>query len=316
MLSFITWNPNPVAFSLGPIEIRWYGIIYALGFFLAITIIDKIFKKEKAPEGWTDKVFIYMILAVIIGARLGHVFFYGWDYYSKHPAEILMIWHGGLASHGGAIALVICAWLMSKFMTKQSFFWLADRVFVGCALVAVLIRIGNLMNSEIYGCPTDLPWGFYFLRGDTAYATIDGVMQTFHYGDVITLNGVTQYCTSKALYDAGLLLPCHPTQIYESLAYLLVFCTLMWLYWKKDGGNYSGLITGVGFTGIFIARQLIEFIKNPQEAFEVDMTFNMGQWLSVPFVLLGIFLIIRALKKGKIEYHLPATPVKEQKKKK
>ena len=150
-------------------------------------------------------------------------------------------------------------------MTKQSFFWLADRVFVGCALVAVLIRIGNLMNSEIYGCPTDLPWGFYFLRGDTAYATIDGVMQTFHYGDVITLNGVTQYCTSKALYDAGLLLPCHPTQIYESLAYLLVFCTLMWLYWKKDGGNYSGLITGVGFTGIFIARQLIEFIKNERK---------------------------------------------------
>lgn len=307
MLNFITWNPNPIALSLGPIEIRWYGIIYALGFFIAITIIDKIFKKENTPEGWVDKVFIYMILATIIGARLGHVFFYGWDYYSQHPSEIIKIWHGGLASHGGAIALVICAWLMSKYMMKVSFFWLADRVFVGCAAVAVLIRLGNLMNSEIYGGPTDLPWGFYFLRGDTAYAMIDGAIQTFHQGDIITLNGVKQYCTSQALYDAGMLLPCHPTQIYESLAYLIVFAILMWLYWKKDGGNYSGLITGVGFAGIFIARQIIEIVKNPQEAFEEDMLFNMGQWLSVPFVILGIFLIVRALKKGKIEYHLPKT---------
>ena len=311
MLNFITWNPDPVALSLGPVEIRWYGIIYALGFFLAITIIDKIFKKENAPEGWIDKVFIYMILAVIIGARLGHVFFYGWEYYSKHPAEIFMIWHGGLASHGGAIALVICAWLMSKYVTKQSFFWLADRVFVGSSLVAVMIRIGNLMNSEIYGKPTDLPWGFYFLRGDTAYANIDGALHTFHYGDVITLNGVQQYCTSQALYDAGLLLPCHPTQIYESLAYLIVFILLMWLYWKKEGGKYNGLITGVGFTGIFIARQIIEFLKNPQETFEENMTFNMGQWLSLPFVIIGIILIVRAIKKGKVEYHLPQpTPAK------
>ena len=281
----IIWDVNPVALSLGPLEIRWYGIIYALGFFIAINIIGKIFKKEGAPEEWLDKVFVYFILAVIIGSRLGHVFFYDWAYYSQHPAEIFMVWRGGLASHGGAAALILTAWLLSKYVTKQSFFWLTDRAFVGCAFVACLIRLGNLMNSEIYGTPTDLPWGFVFVRG-----------------------------SERFFDDAGNLLPCHPTQLYEATAYLLVFFLLYWMYWKKDAGKYNGLITGIGFLGIFVSRQIIEIIKNPQSDFEVDMMFNMGQWLSVPFILFGAFLVIRALKKGPVEYHLP-TP-KPQKNKK
>ena len=275
----IIWDVNPVALSLGPLEIRWYGVIYAIGFFIAINIIGKIFKKEGAPEEWLDKVFVYFILAVIIGSRLGHVFFYDWAYYSQHPAEIFMVWRGGLASHGGAAAMILTAWLLTKYMTKVSFFWLTDRVFVGSAFVACLIRLGNLMNSEIYGEPTDLPWGFIFVRGD--------------------INNT---------------IPCHPTQLYEASAYLLVFFLLYWMYWKKDAGKYNGLLTGVGFLGIFISRQIIEMIKNPQSDFEVDMTFNMGQWLSVPFILFGAFLVIRALKKGPVEYHLP-TP-KPQKTKK
>ncbi len=275
----IIWDVNPVALSLGPLEIRWYGVIYAFGFFVAINIIGKIFKKEGAPEEWLDKVFVYFILAVIIGSRLGHVFFYDWAYYSQHPAEIFMVWRGGLASHGGAAAMILTAWLLTKYMTKVSFFWLTDRVFVGSAFVACLIRLGNLMNSEIYGEPTDLPWGFIFVRGD--------------------INNT---------------IPCHPTQLYEASAYLLVFFLLYWMYWKKDAGKYNGLLTGVGFLGIFISRQIIEMIKNPQSDFEVDMTFNMGQWLSVPFILFGAFLVIRALKKGPVEYHLP-TP-KPQKTKK
>jgi prolipoprotein diacylglyceryl transferase len=190
-----------------------------------------------------------------------------------------MVWRGGLASHGGAAAMILTAWLLTKYMTKVSFFWLTDRVFVGSAFVACLIRLGNLMNSEIYGEPTDLPWGFVFVRGD--------------------INNT---------------IPCHPTQLYESFAYLLVFFLLYWMYWKKDAGKYNGLLTGVGFLGIFISRQIIEMIKNPQSDFEVDMTFNMGQWLSVPFILFGAFLVIRALKKGPVEYHLP-TP-KPQKTKK
>ena len=281
----IIWDVNPVALSLGPLEIRWYGVIYALGFFIAINIIGKTFKHDGAPEEWLDKVFVYFILAVIVGSRLGHVFFYDWAYYSQHPAEIFMVWRGGLASHGGAAAMVLTAWLLTKYMTKVSFFWLTDRVFVGSAFVACLIRIGNLMNSEIYGEPTDLPWGLIFVRG------------------------------AEKFYDnAGNLLACHPTQLYEATAYLLVFFLIYWMYWKKDAGKYNGLITGVGFLGIFISRQIIEMIKNPQSDFEVEMTFNMGQWLSVPFIIFGAILVVRALVKGPVVYNLP-TP-KPQKAKK
>ncbi len=276
MLSSIIWNVDPTIFAWGGLQVRWYGLIYALGFFVAITIIGQTFKHDKAPEEWLDKVFIYMILAVIVGARLGHVFFYGWAYYSQHLWEIPMVWKGGLASHGGALAMIPAAWLLSKYMTKQNIFWLGDRVFIGSALQACFIRIANLMNSEIYGTPTDLPWGFVFMRGQEKY------------------------------YDEmGNLLPCHPTQLYEALAYFTVFVILMYLYWRRDAGRYNGLLTGIGFVGIFLSRQIIEIIKNPQEEFEVDMMFNMGQWLSVPFVIFGTVLIIRALRNGPVEYHLP-----------
>ena len=258
----IIWNVNPEIFSLGFITVRWYGLIYALGFLIGITILDKMFKREGCPEGWTDKVFVYMVLAVIIGARLGHVFFYGWDYYRNNLWEIPMIWKGGLASHGGAIAMIIAALLLSKFVSKKSFFWLGVRLFVPSAMVAGFIRIGNLMNSEIYGHATNLPWGFIFVRA-----------------------GETQ--------------PMHPTQIYESITYLALFAFMMYLYWKKDAQKMEGLLTGIGFVGIFTARFLLEFIKNNQEEFENSMQLNMGQYLSIPFVIFGIWLIIRALRREK-----------------
>lgn len=286
MLSFITWNPDPVLFSLGPIEVRWYGLFYAIGFLVAIMCIDKVFKKEGAPSSWTDNVFIWMVVACIVGARLGHVFFYDWDYYSQHLSEIPKIWHGGLASHGGAIAVVLCTWLLSVFMTKQKIWWLGDRIFVGAPFLAIMIRLGNLMNSEIYGHPTDMPWGFIFLRGEERF------------------------------YDAaGNLLPCHPTQLYEALAYALTFAIIMYLYWKKEGGRYYGLLSGVGFLGIFLTRPIIEFFKNDQSAFEADMLFNMGQLLSVPFIILGVFLIVRAVKRGPQTYYLPKEKEKKATKK-
>lgn len=291
MLLSIIWDADPILFSIGSLSVRWYGLLYALGFFIGISIIGKTFKHDGAPESWIDKVFIYFVLAVIIGARLGHVFFYDWEYYKDNLWEIPMVWHGGLASHGGAFAMVLTAWLLSKYMTKLSVWWLGDRMFIGSSLVAGMIRIGNLMNSEIYGTPTDLPWGFVFLRGREQFCgSVDDYVAC----------PTPHLCCPPTEW-----LPCHPTQLYEAGAYFLLFILLMWLYWKKDAGKYNGLLTGIGFTGVFVARQLIEFLKNDQSAFEANMTFNMGQWLSVPFVIFGIYVIIRALRKGKVEYVMP-----------
>ena len=300
MLLSIIWNADPVIFSIGTLSIRWYGLLYALGFFLGITLIGQTFKHDGAPEAWVDKVFIWMVVSVIVGSRLGHVFFYDWDYYSQNLSEIPKVWHGGLASHGGAIAIVLCCWLLSKFMTKQPIWWLGDRLFIGCAPVACMIRLGNLMNSEIYGTPTNMPWGFVFLRGDKQFCgTVDDFMAC----------PAPQLCCPSSEW-----LPCHPTQLYEAGAYLIVAVLLLWLYWKKDGGKYCGLLTGIGFTGIFLSRQIIQLLKNDQSAFEADMMFNMGQLLSVPFVILGITLIVYALKKGKREFVLPKEPAKTKQK--
>ena len=264
----IVWNVDPVAFSLGPVSVRWYGLLYATGFLLAITLLAKMFKSEGCPDDWADKYFIYMVIAVVVGSRLGHVFFYDWAYYKNHLLEIFQVWKGGLASHGGAIAIILAVWLMAKYMCRRSFFWLADRSYVICALVASMIRIGNLMNSEIYGCQTDLPWAFKFVR-DYPGLPLEMVPA------------------------------CHPTQIYESLAYLTMFLFLFVLYWRTDAKRWEGLLTGIGFTWTFVARFFIEFIKNDQSAFEADMTFNMGQLLSIPFILFGIGCIVYALRTRK-----------------
>jgi prolipoprotein diacylglyceryl transferase len=259
LLSFIRWNANPEIFNLGPISVRWYGLLFASGFLIGYYIVERMFKYEKENLKWLDSLFMYLIVATIVGARLGHVFFYGWEYYSQHPEEIIMVWHGGLASHGGAIGIFIAMYLYSKFVTKRSMLWTLDRVVVPTALVGAMIRTGNLMNSEIYGIQTELPWGFIFERNGEFVAK-------------------------------------HPTQIYEALAYLIAFGILMFMYWKSRSRKKEGLILGTFFILIFTARFFIEIIKEDQEAFEATMTLNMGQWLSIPFVLLGLFLVVRAIK--------------------
>lgn len=260
-LLYIVWDVNPEAFSIGPISVRWYGLIYATGFLLAISILSRIFKQEKCPEDWADKVFIGMVLAVVIGSRLGHVFFYDWAYYSQHPIEIFQVWKGGLASHGGAAAIILTTWILSKYFFHKTFMWLADRLFVICSLVASMIRIGNLMNSEIYGCETTLPWGFKFVRDFQGLPL-----------DLIPI--------------------CHPTQIYESLAYLTLFGVLMWLCFRTDARDHAGFLSGLGFFWVFTARFFIEFIKNDQSEFEAGMILNMGQLLSIPFIILGLGMLI------------------------
>lgn len=256
ILNFIHWNVNPEIFSLGQLSVRWYGLLFASGFLIGYYLEEKMFKYENIDPKWIDSLFFYIIIATVLGARLGHVFFYGWEYYSQHPGEILKVWHGGLASHGGALGILIAMFIHSKVVTKRSMLWTLDRIVVPTALVAAFIRTGNLMNSEIYGVGTELPWGFIFERnGETAAK--------------------------------------HPTQIYEGLAYLVSFVVLMFMYWRTRAKNKQGLLLGTFFVLIFLSRFFIEFIKENQEAFEADMVLNMGQWLSIPFVLLGIFLIVR-----------------------
>lgn len=262
ILDFITWNADPVIFSLGPIALRWYGLAFAIGFIVGYNIVAKMFKHEGAPEKWLGVLLTYIVVATIIGSRLGHVFFYQWDYYSQHFDEIFKIWEGGLASHGGTIGNIIAILLFSWIVTKKNPSWTFDKLVVPVALVGGLIRLGNLMNSEIYGGVTDLPWGFVFVRD-------------------------------------GQTLPMHPTQIYEALCYFALFGLLMWMYWKKNAQERPWLITGVFFIGIFLPRFLIEYVKNVQVGKEVEMIaeygINMGQLLSIPFIIIGVVMVVYAM---------------------
>lgn len=272
MLDFIYWNADPVFFSLGPISVRWYGLAFAVGFIIGYWIVARMFRHEGAPERWLGILLTYVMVATIVGARLGHVFFYEWDYYSQHPAEILQIWNGGLASHGGTIANIIAVFLFSWIVAKKPASWTFDKLVVAIALVGGLIRLGNLMNSEIYGGETTLPWGFVFVRnGDTVAS--------------------------------------HPTQIYEALCYFALFGLLMWMYWKKNAEERPWLITGVFFIGIFLPRFLIEYVKNVQVASEYAMIekygMNLGQVLSIPFILLGVFLVVWALTHPRQHFRFP-----------
>ena len=265
ILSFIHWNVSPEIFSLGPIHVRWYGLMFAVGFLFGYNHVEKMFKHENIDLKWLESLFIYLIVATIVGARLGHVFFYGWDYYSKNPIEILFVWQGGLASHGGVLGIIIAMCIWSKKVSKRSILWVLDRVVVPSILVGALIRFGNLMNSEIYGNPTTLPWGFIFERNDETVAK-------------------------------------HPTQIYESLSYLVGFGVLLYMYWKTKAKDYQGMLVGVFFIMVFTARFFIEFIKEVQEPFEKDMSLLMGQWLSIPFILTGIILVVLSIKRGPVYY--------------
>ena len=256
-----------------PVTIRWYGMMFAIGFILGVYIISKIFKHEGVKQSWVDSLFVYVILCTVIGARLGHVFFYAWDYYSQNPGEILKVWHGGLASHGGAIGILLGMFLYSWKVTKCNVLWTLDRLVIPVAMVGGLIRMGNLFNHEIYGDPTNLPWGFRFIENLDAW--MQGAQPIFS-------------------------VPSHPTQIYEALCYFALFGLLMFLYWKRNAGERQGLITGVFFVILFTARFLIEYIKNPQEDFEVGMILNMGQILSIPFIIAGIILWIRAMKNPRV----------------
>jgi prolipoprotein diacylglyceryl transferase len=260
-LLVIPWDVNPEIFRIGSFAVRWYGLLFASSFLFGYIILDKVFKNENLSQATLDRLTVYVAIGVIVGARLGHCLFYEPGYYLSHPVEIIKIWHGGLASHGAAIGILIALWLFVR-KEKKDYTWIIDRVAIVVALSGFFIRMGNLMNSEIYGVETTLPWGFVFLRnGETA--------------------------------------PKHPTQIYEALTYLLIFILLFRIYWKSKGEYIQGLLISLTLILIFTARFFIEFLKEDQVAFESGMKLNMGQLLSIPFVISGFVWLYFSLKQKK-----------------
>lgn len=259
----VIWNVDPEIFSLGPLSIRYYGLFFALGFVFGYHMFKRYFRLENIPVKEIDRLSLYVFLGALLGARLGHVIFYEPEYYLQHPEEIIMVWHGGLASHGGAIGLLIALWFYAKRNTND-YLWILDRISMPTALAGALIRLGNLMNSEIYGIQTSLPWGFIFVR-----------------------NGET--------------IPKHPTQIYEALCYLLIFLFLWYLYNRRKEQVPRGLMIGWFMVLVFGVRFFIEFIKEVQVPFEQSLPLNMGQFLSIPFVMIGIYLLLTAKKRHLIK---------------
>ena len=263
---FVHWNADPVLLQLGPVAIRWYSLMFVIGFTFGYYLFKRFFIREGIKTELLDSLLYTLVLATIVGARLGHCLFYQPDYYLgswNGFLEIFMPWKGGLASHGGAIAIIIAIiWYARHYGPKNGFdfVWLMDHLAIAVAFVATLIRLGNLFNSEIYGDVTTLPWGFIFER-----------------------NGETE--------------PKHPTQLYEAGAYLILGIILLALYNRRLDKIYRGFFIGVFLIGCFGSRFLIEFIKEPQVEFEQNMTYDMGQLLSIPFILLGIGFMVYAWRK-------------------
>lgn len=255
-INSIIWNVNPEIFRLGDFAVRWYGLLFASGFVFGYIIIGKMFKKENIPVKMLDTLTTYMVVGTVVGARLGHCLFYEPEFYLSHPIKILKIWEGGLASHGAAVGILIALYFFVR-KVKKPYLWTLDRVVIVVALAGFFIRMGNLMNSEIYGIETNLPWGFVFAR----------------WGETV---------------------PKHPTQIYEALSYLMIFILLYSIYQKKGTKLVHGYIFGLFLVLLFSVRFFVEFIKEPQVGFEENMLLNMGQLLSIPLIILGIFLLFRA----------------------
>ena len=262
----INWNVDPELFRIGSFAVRWYGLLFVSGFVLGYWMFTKFFERENVDKGILDPLLYTLLLGTLVGARLGHCIFYQPDYYFGSWdgfLEIFQVWKGGLASHGGTIVLFFCMmWFARKYGPKNNFdfVWILDHLCIAVAFAATFIRLGNLFNSEIYGDVTSLPWGFVFER-------------------------------------RGEVEPKHPTQLYEALSYFLLGIFLLWLYVKKLDKVYRGTFIGIFFIVCFGMRFIIEFIKEPQVEFEETMLLDMGQILSIPFIILGIGFLVYAWKK-------------------
>jgi prolipoprotein diacylglyceryl transferase len=259
----IIWAVDPVAFSLGSLEVRWYGILWVTGFFACFYAFRELLKYDNLPDEYAEKALWYMMIGTIVGARVGDCLFYHPLYYLQNPIEILYTWRGGLSSHGGACGILVALYLLSR-KTKKPYIWTLDRVVIVIGVMGFCIRMGNLMNSEIYGIETAMPWGFIFERNREVLAK-------------------------------------HPTQIYEALFYALTYIVLRFVYRKSDNRPRPFLIFGLFLVMVFGFRFCVEFIKNPQELYEASWFLKMGQLLSLPFLIMGFIALFISRKQAKPE---------------
>ncbi|MGJ3236705.1 prolipoprotein diacylglyceryl transferase [Marivirga sp.] len=358
MLSYIVWSPKPYIVDLGFTELRWYGLLFALGFIISQQVMFYIFKKEGKKEKQVEVLTLYMVIATIIGARLGHVLFYEPARYLSNPIDILKIWEGGLASHGGAAGILIALYLFARKYHDISYLWILDRIVIVVAITGALIRTGNFMNSEIIGSPTDKSYGVVFGREVELrlnYLTsaiedveidrvkksnlIEGSLESefqhpvklvVAFNDKNKLEDVKKFSenqllnklqddnisqhvvfSSDAAFDynqkGGFIyattygdgVPRHAAQLYEAITCVFIFLLLFYLWNKNRSGLADGRLFGIFLIACFGLRFLYEFIKENQVAFEDGLALNMGQWLSIPLVLAGVYFIFQSLKAEK-----------------
>ena len=265
----IDWNPSPILFKLGPVAIRYYSLMFVLAFMLGLTIMKRIFLKDKISLEKLDSLFIYVVVATLIGARIGHFLFYDPEFLFKKPLEVILPFRfspkfeftgfAGLASHGAAIGIIIAMYLFSKKVLKKPLLFILDRIVIPAAVGGMFVRLGNLMNSEIIGKPTNSDFGFVFKQLGESF-------------------------------------PRHPAQLYEAVSYLVIFIILWYTYWRTDKKEKSGYLFGLYFALTFSARFVIEFFKEAQVDERAVWDLNTGQWLSIPLVLIGLYYMFRNKK--------------------
>lgn len=303
----ITWNPSE-GFHLGPVTLRIYSLMFVVAFGLGWFIMAKIFQREGESSEKLDKLFIYMIVSTLLGARLGHVFFYDWPYFSQHPEEILLpvrfsptfefTGFAGLASHGAAIGIIVAIILYSRRVIHRPFLWMMDRIVLPVATGGIFVRLGNFFNSEILGKPTsaDLPTAVRFIRGEddlTKYKAmqITGADTPDKAYNLIQHDPRFAETLAKIPYR-------HPAQLYEAFLYIFVVIVVFYMYWKTPARKHHGLIFGVFLIMLWIIRFVVEYVKQSQGGIEgANPILSTGQWLSIPFILAGFYLVFTAKKR-------------------
>jgi prolipoprotein diacylglyceryl transferase len=298
----MVWNPSE-GIDLGFFIVRYYSLMFVVAFGLGWYIMKKIFERENESIEKLDSLFIWTVLATLLGARLGHVFFYDWEYFRNNLLEIILpfrfspkfefIGFQGLASHGAAIGIVLAMYFFSKKIMHKSLLWVLDRVVIPVASGAIFVRIGNFFNSEIVGKETDSAFGIKFIRdyysaNDAINATkIANPKEAFH-----AIANNSEFASLLQQVPAK-----HPTQLYESFCYIFVFAILYFAYWKTNARNKPGFLFGLFLVFLFSVRFVVEFLKESQGGFESELgIFSTGQWLSIPFVIIGLFFIFKSNK--------------------